>query len=270
MAAFDEAWWDARCLRFGKVHTAGIVTDGAGHVAWTRWRLIDELLRRFYVDFGLEPGFGLLGIELYNVALISPTCQRAPRYFGRLSGISVDAADASSLLSPLDGLPLPWADLPGAGLLDEGTWPTWSDYLAAAIRALGLAQGGVPGHEQCFHRRGKALTPLMYRVALLLRTNSGHDQLGLEDQMLTVADWDSVQHHDALRAVIDIISRAGGTIPPGPPRYIGVYNEIYEWIALRTDGWVATPEGPVDAAGLWRAGANEDEIAGAITEVCGG
>lgn len=270
MAAFDESWWDARCLRYGRVDTGGVALDGSGHVSWTRWRLIDALLARFYVDYGIEPGFGLLGTELYNVALISPTCRRAPRYFGRLCGTDVHADDDSSLVSPLDGLPLPWADLPGARTLTEGVWPAWSDYLAASIRALGLTSGGVPGHERCFHRRGRSLTPLMFRVALLLRTDGGNDLIGMDDRMLTVAGWDHVQHHDSLRKIVDVIRGAGGTVPPGPPRYIGVYSEIYEWVALRTDGWVATPVGPVDAAGLWRSGADADAIAGAISDACGG
>lgn len=270
MAAFDEDWWDARCLRFGKIDTEGVPHEGAVHVAWTRWRLVDELLRRFYIDFGLEPAFGLLGTELYNVALFSPTCRRAPRYFGRLCGTDVHADDDSDLISLTGGPTLSWADLPMARTLGGGEWPTWSSYLHDAIRALGLTHAGVSGHEQCFHRRGKALTPHMYRVALFLRTNGGHDRVTLDDQMLTVAGLHPLQHGDSLNKIVDVIRRAGGAIPPEPARYIGVHTETYEWIAIRTDGWVATPLGPVDAAGLWRSGANEEEIAGAITEVCGG
>src|SRR4051794_32970027 len=99
MAAFDQSWWDDRTMHFGKIDTGGLVLDGATYTAWVRWRLIDELLRRYYVDIGLEPGFGLIGTELYQVALISPTCQRMPRYFGRLCGTGVHAQDDTDIIS---------------------------------------------------------------------------------------------------------------------------------------------------------------------------
>lgn len=267
MVAFDEHWWDVRTAHHGNFDTGGLATDGTTYVAWIRWRLIDELLRRYYIDFGLEPGFGLMGTELYNVALISPTCRRAPRYFGRLCGIDVHPEDDGELVSSLDGLPLVWAG-GGGQTLGEGSWTTWSQYRHAAIRALALASAGVTGHEVCFHRRGKALTPLMYRVALLLRTDGGYDLAPGDDAMLTVGNWLNGQHSDEMRRIIDVIRGCGGTVPPGPPRYVGVQSEIYGWFALRTDGWIATPVGPIDAAGLWRGGASEEEIAAAVHHIC--
>lgn len=266
MVAFDEQWWDVRTVHHGRFDTGGLPAEGATYVAWIRWRLIDELLRRYYVDVGLEPGFGLMGNELYNVALISPTCRRAPRYFGRLCGSDVHPEDDGALVS-LDGLPLTWAGSTER-TLTEGTWATWSEYRHAAIRTLGLANIGVAGHERCFHRRGKALTPLMYRVALLLRTDGGYDLAPYDNAMLTVANWTNDQHGQPIREIVEVIRQCGGTIPPGPPRYIAVQSEIYGWIALSTDGWVATPAGPIDAGGLWRGGASEEEIAAAIHEIC--
>ena len=264
MAAFDEQWWDVRTLRFGRVDTTGFPHEGATFVAWVRWRLIDELLRRYYTDFGLEPAFGLMGTELYMVGLISPTCRRAPRYFGRLCGSGIHPED-DEIMSSLDGLPLAWADL-GTHHLHEDYWATWTEYRQAAIRVLGLGNGGVTGHEGCFHRRGKALTPLIYRVALLLRTDGGFDLTTGGDGMRTVAGWEVGT--EELRPIVDVVTQAGGTIPPGPPRYLAVDNEVYGWVALRTDGWAATPKGPIDIAGLWRGGAGEEEIAAAISEVC--
>jgi hypothetical protein len=263
MAAFDEQWWDLRTVHFGKYDTGGLVDDGGNYVLWVRWRLIDELLRRYYTDFGLEPAFGLFGTELKDVALMSPTCRRAPRYFGRLTGMGIKSEDDTILITSPTGLNLTWAKNPG-GSDSEGPWESWSEYRQHAIRTLGLATAGVTGHQGCFHRRGKTLTPLMYRVALLLRTNGGYDLMFLDDAMLTVGSWMSLQHNDAFASISRVIADCGGSIPPGPPRYIGVEHEIYKWIALRTDGWIATPAGPVDAAGLWRAGANEEEIASAV------
>lgn len=49
---------------------------------------------------------------------------------------------------------------------------------------------------------------------------------------------------------------------------VGVWTEA-GWVVLSTDGWVATPAGPIDAAGSWRRGVNEEEIAGAIHEQLG-
>lgn len=265
MVAFDEHWWDVRSLRFGRVDTGGLPHEGATFVAWVRWRLIDDLLQRYYLDFGLEPAFGLMGTEMYMVGLVSPTCQRSPRFFGRLCGNGVHAEDDSSMVSPLDGLPLTWAGL-GGGDIHDGTWESWSDYRHAAIRVLGLADAGVSGHEGCFHRRGKALTPLIYRIALLLRTDGGFDLTVGGDGMRTVAGWDT--NSADLRPITDVITQAGGAIPPGPPRYLAVDNEVYGWVALRTDGWAATPKGPIDIAGLWRRGAGEEEIAAAINELC--
>jgi len=92
MAAFDSDWWDARCLLSGKVDTHGVPFQGDHHVTWIRWRLTDELLQRHFTDIGLEPAFGLMGTELYNVALHSPICRRAPRYFGRPCGSGARSA----------------------------------------------------------------------------------------------------------------------------------------------------------------------------------
>lgn len=265
MAAFDEAWWDARTRRHGRFDTRGVPAEGAVHVTWIRWRLIDELLRRYYVDFGLEPGFAMMGTELYNVALMSPTCRRAPRYFGRLCGTDVHPEDDTDLISPLGALTLVWAGSQRP-LLEEGLWSSWAAYLRAAIETLGLAMSGVGGHEGCFHRRGKALTPLTFRIALLLRTAGGHTLEVGDDAMLTVGPWLDQQRGNDLRDIIGVIERCGGTLPAGPARYIAV-RTFTGWIALRTDGWVATGFGALDVGGLWRRGANEEEIALAIEQV---
>jgi len=167
MAAFDTDWWDARCLLGGKVDTCGVPFEGADHVTWIRWRLIDELLQRHFTDVGLEPGFGLMGTELYNVAIYSPTCQRAPRYFGRLCGPDVHPEDDSDLVTgQLGDGKLTWAGAAEAEMLHGGSWDSWTSYLQDAIAALGLGTAGIIGHEGCFHRRGKALTPLTRQVRL--------------------------------------------------------------------------------------------------------
>jgi hypothetical protein len=260
VAAFDQSWWDDRTLRYGKV-AEGEPTGGDDHATWTRWRLVDELLQRFYVDIGLEPLFGLMGVELYQVGLASPTCRRHARYFGRLCGAGVHPEHEDFLDV---GVPLAPANLADRDL-HEDSWPDWPTYRRDAIRTLGLVNAGVPGHEGCFHRRGKALTPLMYRIALLLRTDGGHGISPYREIITVTGHGEQVLDTSQIRPIIEV---CGGTIPPGPPRYFAVSHELYDWVALRADGWVATTHGPVDAAALWRSGADPVEIAGAIDQMC--
>lgn len=194
--------------------------EGADHVAWIRWRLIDDLLQRHFTDIGLEPGFGMMGTELYNVALHSPTCHRAPRYFGRLCGTDVHPEDDSDLLAGMLGdNKLTWAGAGSPELLAEGTWDTWSDYLQDAIATLSLGTAGITGHEGCFHRRGKALTPLMYRVGLLLRTDGGRASAGDDNRLLTLTAAGNPALGDQSEAVITMIRACEGEIPTGPPRF---------------------------------------------------
>lgn len=264
MAAFDEAWWDLRTMRNGVIDTHGMPLEGTPQLSWVRWRLIDDLLQRYYLDIGLEPVFGHLGVELYNIGLASPTCHRAPRYFGRLSGPGVHSEDDASSLELTIQPTMAWANIGTGHESDhEAVWSSWSDYRTAAIRTLGLTGAGVKGHEGCFHRRGKALTPLMYRVALLLRTDAGYDLSPEGERMLTVTpDGTGLRDH---RVFVDLISSAGDTLPSGPPRYLGVSTQNGDWIALRTDGVILTTAGPVDAGGLWRSGADPEAIAAAVT-----
>ncbi len=265
MGAFDTDWWDARCVVNGRIDTNGVPWEGAHHVGWIRWRLIDELLQRHYVDIGLEPGFGLLGSELYNVALWSPTCRRAPRYFGRLCGVDVHPEDDSDLVTSWGVTGLRWANTGNADILYGGSWATWSDYLHDAIACLGLADAGVTGHENCFHRRGKAMTPLVFRVALLLRTDGGRALIDGDDRMLTLTTPnDGAARQDSPAA--ELIGACGGVVPSGPPRFLAVGLPDDRWAALRTDGWAATPAGPVDIGDLWRAGATPEQIARALID----
>jgi len=265
MGAFDTDWWDARCVVNGRIDTNGVPWEGAHHVGWIRWRLIDELLQRHYLDIGLKPGFGLLGSELYNVALWSPTCRRAPRYFGRLCGVDVHPEADSGLVASSGVTGLRWANTGAADLLYGGVWATWSAYLRDAIATLGLAEAGVVGHENCFHRRGKASTPLVFRIAVLLRTGGGRALIDGDNRMLTLAaDQNGAPARNA--PAIDIIRACGDTIPGGPPRFVAVELGDDRWVALRTDGWAATPTGPVDIGALWRGGATPEQIADTITE----
>jgi hypothetical protein len=47
---FSEAWWDSKTLTLDGVDTRG--HPGTPRHNWIRWRLIDELLRRYYFRGG--------------------------------------------------------------------------------------------------------------------------------------------------------------------------------------------------------------------------
>ena len=157
MAGFDVGWWDAKTLSLDGVDTTG--DPMTPRLSWIRWRLIDELLCRYYQDLGLEVGFGPLGMELYNDPVWSPNCKRAPRYFGRLCANHAHTAMNDE-----------WPDrfaptFPGGRheYLQEGTWGSWTEYLHDTIHVMGLDTAGVPGHERCWHRRAKAILPCLPR-----------------------------------------------------------------------------------------------------------
>jgi hypothetical protein len=98
----------------------------------------------------------------------------------------------------------------------------------------------VAGHERCFHRRDKAYTSLIYRAALLLRTDGGYDLGPGDDAVLTVGNWWNNQHCEEMGQIVDVIAGCCHALPPGPPRCFGVRFATHGWIALSTDGWVAT------------------------------
>lgn len=265
MAAFDEAWWDARTLVHGYVvHTLHQPRD-----FWVRWRLVDDLVQRFYLDFGLEPIFSNMGVEHYQVGLASPACRRAPRYFGRLCGSGGVHSGHEFDLETVNGVRLE-ACLEGDKDAHGVEALTWEEYRIRAIEAMGLATAGVVGHEGCFHRRGKSMTPLMYRLAVLLRTE-GVGHLDFTDVgMITRTPKAAKAYPEDVRHIDEII-RSCGQSPdvPGPPRYTGVRLWTYQWVALRNDGWVATANGPLDAAELWRRGNDIETIAAAIAALSG-
>jgi hypothetical protein len=257
MSVFGEEWWDAKTMTLDGLDTRGEPT--IPRLLWIRWRLIDELLRRFYLDVGLEVGFGPLGMELYNDPVWSPNCERAPRYFGRLCANHVHSAinDECPELAP--------AYLGGAqDYMPENVWPSWSEYLASAIEALGLGEAGVPGHEGCWHRRGKAILPLVFRVALLLRA-SGVDLRNSRQGMCTYpchdgedpCNRDDVAGLDAVFTLLDQRGELAGSRPRG----LIVRQNEEPWIAIRADGQVFTRHGDTDVRAMWQAGDGEAAIA---------
>jgi hypothetical protein len=171
MGAFDAGWWDARTLSKGDVDTTSGPGTESERGSWIRWRLIDDLIDRFYVDLGLEAGFGAIGVELYQVVVSSPNCRRSPRYFGRLCGNHVHTE--RERLVEGGPWPLDYAATARSDAVEAGTWHNWGSYRKEAIATLGLDRASVAGHERCFHRRGKSLYQVMWRVGLAIAHQSG-------------------------------------------------------------------------------------------------
>jgi len=271
----DTSWWNRRTVTDGKVVESNSRSMLARRM-WIRWRLVDDFLKRFYLDYGLEPLFGHMGVEWYQVGLWSPHCRRAPRYFGRLCFDRLGHfhnADDSDLLPPtavkVNPASLrPERDLEAAAR--RRVWPSWSAYLQDAISALGLAEGGVSGHENCFHRRGKSLLACMYRVAVLLRTSgSAWSQVRQETDRRLLISYPPVGadfgEQGMTAEILSVLEVSGAPLDPPVASYFVVRRADSRWIALRTDGWIATPSGPMDAAAAWRGGTNEDQLARLVT-----
>lgn len=272
---FDDDWWNARILnRDGRLDLQNTdFTSGVG--AWVRWRLVDDLMSRFYVDYGLEGIFGINQEDpLYQFRLSSPTCAREARYFGRVCANGPHVAVAEDAPA-VDGTALtPYRiQLPVEGDLDSHSrvWDTYEDYLRAVIADLGLADAGVAGHERCFHRRGRSSAQLAFRLAVLLRTANGGD-FSKSDRLVTV----TADNEADLRTAAPWFREP---LPDGAPRWLLVAVDATlfsdgEQIEFEppTDVWVITNEGQVYHAGgtvnaraLWRHGMREDQIVAQLT-----
>jgi hypothetical protein len=259
MAVFDELWWDSKTLTLSGVDTRGIGPE-VPRLNWIRWRLIDELLRRYYVDFGLEVAFGPLGVELYNDPIWSPNCAIAPRYFGRLCQNHVHSAGEHEK-SYWPGI---HDFLGGTGRWQEAAvWPSWRAYLRESVAVLGLSKASVPGHVACWHRRGKAVLPLVFRIALLLRTAG---EIGPKTDSEGMYSYPTPVDSGVDLSEIRSIIRANGEPAEGTtPRGLFVTRDSERsWIALRADGYVMARQGNLHLREIWYEGASETEIAQAI------
>lgn len=266
---FSAAWWDSRTLTSEGVdtRTAPEGPEGIARFNWIRWRLVDELLRRYYRETGLEPGFTVEQVELYNVLLWSPNCSRSAQYLGRLCAAGTHGSTAEEATWPLEN-PLPGFGGGQSEPLDNVLIPTWGEYLKAAIAALGLTNSGSPGHESCWHRRGKAVYPLVYRVALLLRTAGrgvkDYNEIGMVSYPM-VTYGISPSERDEIERVLSSHDEP----LEGPPRGVIVRRQSHPWVVLRSDGHLFTRSGSLNFREMWRAGSSESEIAKAIEEFAG-
>jgi len=272
---FDDDWWNARTLnRDGRLDLQNTdFTSGVG--AWVRWRLVDDLMSRFYFDYGLEGVFGVHQEDpLYQFRLGSPSCAREARYFGRVCANGPHVAVAEDAVD-VDGKALtPYRiQFPVEGDLNSHSrvWETYQDYLQAVIADLGLADAEVTGHERCFHRRGRSSAQLAFRLAVLLRTANGED-FSQSDRLVTV----TADNEADLRTAAPWFRQP---LASGAPQWLLVTVDTTlfsdsEQIEFEpsADVWVVTNEGhihyaggTVDARRLWRQGMREDQIVAELT-----
>ena len=171
MAAFEDGWWDRRTLAHGGTVE---VDDGAPvqtpKAIWRYFRLMDEVLQRHYRRAGIEPGLSVAGVELYQSIYWTPSCSSQPYTLGRFCGVHVHTDMDFAPAMPR------WPGWPEQEVGGEGTYPSWPAFRQSMMAGLGLRSFYQPGHEGCFHRRGSAATPEMFRVGLMLRTNFGKGQ----------------------------------------------------------------------------------------------
>jgi hypothetical protein len=142
--------------------------------------------------------------------------------------------------------------------LAEGIWPNWQDYARAAIATLGLESSVVPGHEGCWHRRGKAALPIVFRVALLLRTAGEIGPTEMHGGMYT---YPGPEEYLGRPAGILPSLKDNGELDGTTPRGLVVRREEEPWIAIRSDGWVLTRHGSVHIREMWQKGVDEVTIA---------
>lgn len=261
---YDSQWWDDRMDP-----TASDPPQTS--TMWRRWRLVDEILQRYYMDFGVAPVFGWTGVELYQVGLASPSCQRAPRYFGRLCDTGLhdaDQDDARMLNEHLDGVTLDPYRAHTTEFLHDLSRP-WNLFLVDALAHLGLPDAGVVGHERCFHRRGRDLTPLMFRAALLLRVGDSRAISSRNALWTLPSRSDSLANGSEGMGGVEVrrlLQRHGEAAPPGAPRWTAVKHDD-RWTLLRNDGHILGATGTVDGARMWRSGASVADIAHAAAQV---
>lgn len=227
------------------------------------------MLWRWYTPLGVFP-FPLepdAGPGVFNLA--SPLCTRQAAFFATLESAEPRWTSENSgalIASAPDVQAGVFRGIDGANELTN------------LIAALGLPDYLKPGHEHCFHRRSRDLSPVMWTVGLLLRTHggrgwdysriwatildrngaswtNGHSEWGLRYALWGPRhdDWpyDDSDHRDGRFTVV--------YQPPGK-------NEPWSSVALRNDGWAYTNGEPTDVGARWRAGESIVDLATELTE----
>ena len=224
----SDEWWDRRTHPWGSETSADATT-----LSWRRARVAHDVIWRWYTELGVvpmphEPTHGNGGQE--RLTLMSPLCQLDRRAFASLDRHHDGWHAVAGRIGDLET----WDVEPG-GLTGPEAWRHTRQLAFAALR---LEAARRPGHNQCFHRRGRDLTPVMWTLGLLIRTYGGRSW----DAPLT---WDGLYQPTVNGHTFSAVGPAtntedpyGGETPAGADgRAIAVYQPG-EWrgVVLTNDG----------------------------------
>ena len=269
----SEEWWLER--------TSGEPTAPDFTWAITRWQLAQvahDLVWRWHTPLGVVPFPSQPGEGFEPLVVASPQCLRSAASFALVD----DQTMGWSTGVQIGDLPVP-ATEPGS--------PRSLSRLEARrafFSALRLEDHLTAGHEKCFHRRSKDITPVMWTIGLLIRTHNGMT-------WRTPRTWDTIINlnvKDAWSGGLDggwtnghsLTAFWEATRLPGRNRAYGIGElgeladgrsiVIYEWgdpsgrwpaVVLQNDGIAFIRGQQIDIGARWRAGddlfAMADELA---------
>jgi len=271
----SEAWWLKRTAP--KSPSSGISSD---MIRWQLAQVAHDLLWRWHTPLGVVPSPIKPSEGFEPLVVISPQCLRSPASFAVLD----DETMGWTCGLQLDDLPVV--------LVEPGSPRALSDVEArkAFFAALKLEQHLKPGHEKCFHRRAKDISPVMWTIALLIRTHNGR-------AWSTDRTWDTIIDarikHEPWSAGLDGGWTNGHSLsayyeamntPPERRTYniadVGPTADgraivVYEWgdptgtwpaVVLQNDGLAFIRGERIDIGARWRAG---DDITSLAAELAG-
>lgn len=265
MPGLPESWFRER------IDVSSTQMDNIERNAWIAAYLAHEVTWRWHTSLGITAYPSGPGEPGERLDLASPHCLVRPTYFATL-----EPADASWV--PRDGE----STLQHRPGVEVGSFRGFElpMELQSLTKSLGLEEYQVPGHERCFHRRSKDLMPLMWTIALLLRTNGGESWRGprtwdvIAQGKLGGGQWTNGHSTSALQVAMNSGPDYEWTDQVSEEqsgRYIVVYNWGFEgWhpVALRNDGVAFTQGNRVIEVGRrWRAGERLTDLATEIAEV---
>lgn len=251
-----DHWWQERTHPFGPLSPPDELT-----LSWRRARLAHDAIWRWHAELGVTvlpvgPDFGLGDQE--PLVLASPLCTRSPTAFMQTS-----AHDAGWSRPALHWDGVERRDT-SAGTLDS--IDPWHTLRMQAFQAAGFASVRGPGHESCFHRRAKDITPVSWTVALLLRTYGGRSWAGPITWDALFAPTTNYHTYTAVGPALGLPEEKHYDpevlTVPADGRAIVVYTtQRNRGVVLTNDGHAWIEGADVDFGNEWRAGEDLDEIA---------
>jgi len=256
-----DQWWEQRTHPFGSLSPADELT-----LAWRRARLAHDAIWRWHTELGvtaLPVGSDFGTGDQEPLVLASPLCTKSSRAF-----LQTNAHDVgwSRPAQTWDGVERRDTTV---GTLD-GIDP-WRSLRMQAFQAAGFAAVRGPGHEGCFHRRAKDITPVTWTIALLLRTYGGRMWGGPVTWDALFAPTTNDHTYSAVGPALgmpeDLHHDPAALTVPADGRAIVVYTtQQSRGVVLTNDGHAWINGADVDFGSEWRSGEDLSEIARKLAE----